>query len=184
VVEPEGPPRGLSARRALAAGLAFGLGVAATGAVLALALYPAATYRAYARARYGAVPSSDGLLLTLRPAPDGVAGPTGGPWVVAELRELRGAPRDLLLAEGAFVLEVTGPDGDPLPPRAFDPISEARPPEPTPLPAGGRVGLPLDVGARAALPGPGRYAVRATWTVARRDRLEVVRSNALEVTVD
>lgn len=147
----------------------FALGLLAATPLFALALFPAQVRAAWAHLRWGAVPSDGGVALVLEPAPAGVAGPGGGPWVVAWFVNTSAAPAPLCWSdppgeELSFEVTLAGADG-PLPPRraAGDAtVTTAAPIRRTWLPPGGRVGLRCDLSRSVAIPAAGALDVRAT----------------------
>lgn len=153
--------------RARGLALGFALGLLAAAPLVALAVFPAATYRAWARLRWGAVPSA-GLVLQLSEAPADVAGPGPGPWVLATFVNVGDAPAPLCWSDppGEELGFEVAPAGRPaLPPRRGPDVAtvasgtEVRR---TWLPPGGRLALRCDLSRAVALPGPGVYEVRAT----------------------
>jgi hypothetical protein len=154
------------ARTPLQALGAFALGLGLCGLFLAPLLYPVQSYRTWCGLVYaGAIPSPDGLLLTIRPATAGEAGPGSGPWVVLEARNLTRAPLRV------NTLDVFGDEVDF---RATDgegrglgsarktgaPI-EASWVHSNALPPGASIGWVCDVSRWVKIPGPGSYRVEA-----------------------
>lgn len=145
---------------------AFALGLVLCGLVLAPFLYPVPVYRSWCGLVYGgAVPSPDGLLLTIRPAGVGEGGPGGGPWIVLEARNLNRAPLRVNTLD-VFGDEVTfrAADSQGV---ALDPARETGAPieaswvHSSELAPGASIGWVCDLSRWVVVPGPGSYRLKA-----------------------
>jgi hypothetical protein len=148
---------------------AFLAGLAVAGSGLFVARDPGRARAWWLAQRYGAVPDSEGLVLTIGPAPPGAVGPGGsdGPWLVAELRNVGEHPLELLYLDPLgeqLSLTVEGPDGPLLPARGPEEPTLAGAARRLRLPPGQRVGFLVNVAERAR-GGPGRYVVTAEWAL-------------------
>lgn len=167
--------------------LAFLAGLVSTGAILAPAVFPAQVYGAWCRARYGAEPSAQGIVLTLRSAESVVRGPAGGPWVQLEFLNIGREPAVLMVPErlgGELGFRATGPDGLRVAQRS-GPAAATVPGRIRRhvLAPGERLGLVCDLSRWLIFPsGEAVYAVQADRAPLARDGVRC-RSNTLRLRV-